>query len=179
MKFNRNECQVLHLERNNPIYQHRLGTNCLGGCYTEENLGCCGQEADRIQWTLVTKKQNSLLGCIRYTIANRLMEVIFPSDEHWWDTSGTLGPVMGSLVWERCTEVKGQKDEGSGASDMWWDMERAVTAQYGKEKAQGLLVLVCKYLMDVVKKTEPFLSQWCTVERQEAMTTYWNTENYI
>ncbi|KAK4831128.1 hypothetical protein QYF61_015431 [Mycteria americana] len=40
MKYNRRECQVLNLGRNNPLYQHRMGANCVESCYAENDLGC-------------------------------------------------------------------------------------------------------------------------------------------
>ncbi|KAK4824076.1 LOW QUALITY PROTEIN: hypothetical protein QYF61_010587, partial [Mycteria americana] len=43
---------------------------------------------------LQQKKANSVLGCIRKSIASRLKE-------HWRDPSGVLGPVLGSPVQDR------------------------------------------------------------------------------
>ncbi len=39
MRFNKNKCRVLHLERNNHMYQYRLGDDLLEGSSLEKDLG--------------------------------------------------------------------------------------------------------------------------------------------
>ncbi|GAB0203076.1 mitochondrial enolase superfamily member 1 [Grus japonensis] len=39
IKFNKGKCRVLHLGRNNPIHQYRLGVGLLGSSSAEKNLG--------------------------------------------------------------------------------------------------------------------------------------------
>ncbi|RMC15137.1 hypothetical protein DUI87_07319 [Hirundo rustica rustica] len=39
LKFNKGECRVLHLGRNNPRHQHRMGTDLLENSSAEKDLG--------------------------------------------------------------------------------------------------------------------------------------------
>ncbi|KAK4822918.1 hypothetical protein QYF61_023418 [Mycteria americana] len=39
MEFNKEKCQVLHLERNNPRHQYMLGATQLGSSFAEKDLG--------------------------------------------------------------------------------------------------------------------------------------------
>ena len=73
MRFNKSKRRVLHLGRNNHIHQCRLGDDLL-----EENLSVLVDNRLTMcqRCALIAKKANSILGCIRKSVASRLREVI-------------------------------------------------------------------------------------------------------
>ena len=78
-KFSKGKCQVLHTGRNIPMHQDRLGTDQLRSSFPEKDPGVL---VDKLvmsqQCARVAKAANSILGCIKKSIACRLREVILP-----------------------------------------------------------------------------------------------------
>ncbi|GAB0178625.1 hypothetical protein GRJ2_000327800 [Grus japonensis] len=72
--------KVLHLGKNNPRHQHRLGVDLLGSSTTEKDLGGLvdKQLSTSQQHALVAKKANGILGCIKKSVASRSREVTLP-----------------------------------------------------------------------------------------------------
>ncbi|KAK4832284.1 hypothetical protein QYF61_021683 [Mycteria americana] len=65
MTFNKAKCKVLHLGHNNLMQSYRLGEEWLESCAARKDLGL-----------LVAKKANSILACVRNSVASRSREVI-------------------------------------------------------------------------------------------------------
>jgi len=78
MKFNKG--RVLHLGRNNPMHQYRLGADLLESSSAERNLGVLvdNKLTTSQQCALVAKKAKGILGCVKKSVASRSREVLFP-----------------------------------------------------------------------------------------------------
>lgn len=72
MQLNKEKCKVLHMRRNFPRYQCMLGAIQLESSLAEKDLVPMDTKLKMSQqWTLVTKKGNSIFGFIRQSIGSR------------------------------------------------------------------------------------------------------------
>ena len=80
MKFNKRNCRVLHLGRNNPMHQYRLGADLLESNSAETDLGILVDKKFTMsqQCAPPTKKANGILGSIKKNVVSRSREVLLP-----------------------------------------------------------------------------------------------------
>ncbi|KAJ7401663.1 rna-directed dna polymerase from mobile element jockey-like [Pitangus sulphuratus] len=77
IKLNKVKLKVLHLGRDNPRHNYRLGGEVTESSPKEKDLGVMVCENLNISWQRA-QKAKGILGCIKRNVASRAKEVILP-----------------------------------------------------------------------------------------------------
>ncbi|GAB0178190.1 mitochondrial enolase superfamily member 1 [Grus japonensis] len=137
LQIKKGKCKVLHLERNNLMYQYMLGNSWLESSFAEKDLGVLEDTKLNMsqRCALAAKRGNGTLGCVR-SAASRLREVILP-----------LYSALVRLHLECWVQLWGpqyKRDMDTlhmtkGQEHLSYEerAERAGTVQPGEQKAQG------------------------------------------
>ena len=105
MKFNKDKCRVLQLERNNTIEQYRLEDDLLESSCAERDLEVLVDDKLTMsqKCALFAKKANDILESFKNSVASRSREFFLPF------YSALVRPYLEYCVWFRAPQFK--KDE--------------------------------------------------------------------
>ncbi|PKU36118.1 hypothetical protein llap_13577 [Limosa lapponica baueri] len=135
--------KVLHLERNNPRHQYKLGTDQLESSSAEKDEGVLVDNKLNMgqQWALATKKASNVPGCLRRSVASRSRKVSLPYSalvrphlEYWFQFWAPQYKRHGCTV-ESSTKSH-EDDESTRACLIERKAETVGTVQPGEEKTK-------------------------------------------
>ena len=119
MRSNKSKYNVLHLGYGNPHYHHKVGGVRIEYSPSGKDLGILvDAKLDMSQQcALAVQKGNSILGCIKRSVASRLREVILPLYSAGETSPGVLHADMEFSVQERPVRLLPEKGHKNDARD--------------------------------------------------------------
>lgn len=143
-----------------------------GGHQVEHEAAVCllRQRRPRVSWTALGRTLPTDQGrwsCLFVHTSETYLE--------GWVTAGLPSARETWTCWSESSHKGHKDDEGTGASDVGGEAQRAGTTQPGEEEAQGYAISVYKYLMEEARHNQTLLSgdlwknkrRWPQTEIQE------------
>ncbi|PKU46284.1 pol- hypothetical protein [Limosa lapponica baueri] len=158
MRFNNSKCRILDPGWGNLQYQYRLGDEGTESSPAEKDLGVLVDEKLDMskQCALAVQKANSILGCIKRSVASRSREVTAPLLCSGETPPGVLCPASESSAQEGHGPVGGGLEEGTktirGLEHLSYEDRLRELGLFSLEKAQGRPFVAFQYLKGAYTK---------------------------